>query len=67
MVMKELIRFDDETQRTFLKEVSGNGLYHVMSLRSVTKFFYSEAESTVKSVSVDFKSENNQYVHKSFP
>lgn len=22
MVMKELIRFDDETQRTFLKEVS---------------------------------------------
>lgn len=25
MVMKELIRFDDETQRTFLKEVSGCG------------------------------------------
>lgn len=25
MVMKELIRFDDETQRTFLKEVSGDG------------------------------------------
>lgn len=23
MVMKELIRFDEETQRTFLKEVSG--------------------------------------------
>lgn len=25
MVMKELIRFDDETQRTFLKEVSRYG------------------------------------------
>lgn len=24
MVMKELIRFDDETQKTFLKEVSGD-------------------------------------------
>lgn len=24
MVMKELIRFDDETQKTFLKEVSGH-------------------------------------------
>lgn len=24
MVMKELIRFDDETQKTFLKEVSVN-------------------------------------------
>lgn len=23
MVMKELIRFDEETQKTFLKEVSG--------------------------------------------
>lgn len=26
MVMKELIRFDEETQRTFLKEVSGTRL-----------------------------------------
>lgn len=26
--MKELIRFDEETQRTFLKEVSGEGLSH---------------------------------------
>lgn len=26
MVMKELIRFDEETQKTFLKEVSGPGL-----------------------------------------
>lgn len=25
MVMKELIRFDEETQKTFLKEVSGRG------------------------------------------
>lgn len=25
MVMKELIRFDEETQKTFLKEVSGCG------------------------------------------
>lgn len=24
MVMKELIRFDDETQKTFLKEVRGD-------------------------------------------
>lgn len=24
MVMKELIRFDEETQKTFLKEVSGH-------------------------------------------
>lgn len=26
MVMKELISFDEETQKTFLKEVSGPGL-----------------------------------------
>lgn len=30
MVMKELIRFDDETQRTFLKEVSGDGRSQVL-------------------------------------
>lgn len=28
MVMKELIRFDDETQKTFLKEVGGDEQSH---------------------------------------
>lgn len=37
MVMKELIRFDDETQRTFLKEVSEDGQSQMASLRSVFK------------------------------
>lgn len=34
MVMKELIRFDEETQKTFLKEVSGPGLanHHIWGI-----------------------------------
>lgn len=34
MVMKELIRFDDETQRTFLKEVSNAHQHHSVPTNS---------------------------------
>lgn len=38
MVMKELIRFDDETQRTFLKEVSNtHQLYPYKLICSATQ------------------------------
>lgn len=43
--MKELIRFDDETQRTFLKEVSGDR--RVLHHKGVYSVFYSEDASTV--------------------
>lgn len=47
MVMKELIRFDDETQRTFLKEVSGDRRSQVLHHKGVYSVFYSEDASTV--------------------
>lgn len=43
--MKELIRFDDETQRTFLKEVSGDR--RVLHHKGVYSVSYSEDASTV--------------------
>lgn len=38
MVMKELIRFDDETQRTFLKEVSNICKYRDQRPFSINDF-----------------------------
>lgn len=45
--MKELIRFDDETQRTFLKEVSGDPTCYIIKECKIYSVFSSEAESTI--------------------